>query len=51
MVAAEEVPDAIERIVAVYLEQRQAGESFIENVRRLGLAPFKAAFLELDRAA
>ena len=49
--AAEEVPDAIERIVAVYLEQRQAGESFIENVRRLGLAPFKAAFLELDRAA
>jgi sulfite reductase (NADPH) hemoprotein beta-component len=49
--AAEEVPDAIERIVAVYLEQRRAGESFIENVRRLGLAPFKAAFLELDRAA
>ena len=49
--AAEEVPDAIERIVEVYLEHRHAGESFIENVRRLGLAPFKAAFLELDRAA
>ncbi|HEV7335657.1 MAG TPA: nitrite/sulfite reductase [Bosea sp. (in: a-proteobacteria)] len=49
--AAEEVPDAIERIVEVYLEHRRAGESFIENVRRLGLAPFKAAFLELDRAA
>lgn len=49
--AAEEVPDAIERIVAVYLAERQPGESFIENVRRLGLAPFKAAFLELARAA
>jgi sulfite reductase (NADPH) hemoprotein beta-component len=42
---ADEVPDAIERIVAVYLSQRVPGETFIDCVRRLGLAPFKAAFL------
>lgn len=47
--AAEDVPDAIERIVSVYLAQRQAGESFIDNVRRIGLAPFKAAFQDNNR--
>jgi len=49
--AAEEVPDAIERIVGVYLAARGEGESFIDNVRRIGLAPFKAAFQETARAA
>jgi len=49
--AAEEVPAAIERIVAVYLAERSEGESFIDNVRRIGLAPFKAAFQETARAA
>ena len=49
--AAEEVPDAIERIVAVYLAERSEGESFIDNVRRIGLGPFKAAFQEAARAA
>jgi sulfite reductase (NADPH) hemoprotein beta-component len=48
--AAEDVPDAIERIVSVYLAQRQTGESFIDNVRRIGLAPFKAAFQEVSHA-
>jgi sulfite reductase (NADPH) hemoprotein beta-component len=38
---ADEVPDAIERIVEVYVERRQAGESFIEAVRRLGIEPFR----------
>lgn len=47
--AAEDVPDAIERIVSVYLAQRQEGESFIDNVRRIGLAPFKAAFQDNNR--
>ncbi len=37
--------DAVERIVGVYLAERQPGESFIDAVRRLGQAPFKAAFL------
>jgi sulfite reductase (NADPH) hemoprotein beta-component len=48
--AAEDVPDAIERIVGVYLAHRSQGESFIDNVRRLGLAPFKAAFQEVSHA-
>ncbi|MFM8750588.1 DUF934 domain-containing protein, partial [Rhabdaerophilum sp.] len=43
-ISAEEVPDAIERLVGVYLAQREGGETFIDAVRRLGLAPFKAAF-------
>ncbi|WP_129793138.1 nitrite/sulfite reductase [Sphingosinicella sp. CPCC 101087] len=39
---AEQVPDAIERIVDTYLELRHAdGESFIDTVRRVGLDPFK----------
>ncbi len=49
-VPADDVPDAIERIVSVYLAQRTSGETFIEAVRRLGLAPFKAAFLEKTHA-
>jgi sulfite reductase (NADPH) hemoprotein beta-component len=47
---AEEVPDAIERIVGVYLSERNDGESFIENVRRIGLGPFKSAFQEATHA-
>lgn len=48
--AAEDVPDAIERIVGVYLARRNGNETFIESVRRLGLAPFKAAFQEVSHA-
>ena len=44
--AAEQVPDAIERIVDVYLGARQPEETFISAVRRLGLAPFKLAFAQ-----
>jgi len=39
--AADEVPDVIERIVDVYVERRQPGESFIEAVRRLDIEPFR----------
>jgi sulfite reductase (NADPH) hemoprotein beta-component len=39
--AAADVPDAVERIVDVFVEQRLPGERFIETVRRIGLAPFK----------
>ncbi len=42
---AEEIPAAIERIIEVYLAQRQTGETFIEAVRRIGVGPFKTAFL------
>ncbi len=41
--AADEVPDVVEAIVDVYLAQRVPGERFIDAVRRLGIAPFKAA--------
>ena len=49
---ADEVPDAIERLVDVYLRNRSGrAESFIEAVRRLGVAPFKAAFNKEERDA
>ncbi|HEV7260178.1 MAG TPA: nitrite/sulfite reductase [Bosea sp. (in: a-proteobacteria)] len=48
---AEAVPDAIERIVSVYESERDAGERFIDTVKRVGLVPFKAAFRELADAA
>jgi sulfite reductase (NADPH) hemoprotein beta-component len=49
--AAEEVPDAIERIVGVYLAQRHSeAERFVDAVRRIGLSPFKAAFQEVSHA-
>ena len=47
---AELVPEAIDRVIGVYLRERQPGESFIEAYRRLGLAPFKAAFKEIADA-
>ncbi|MHB1110665.1 MAG: nitrite/sulfite reductase, partial [Devosia sp.] len=41
---AEEVPNAVERLVDTYLEKRQgADEPFIAAFRRLGEAPFKEA--------
>ncbi len=39
--AAAEMPGVIAKIIDVYLAQRQAGERFIETVRRTGLGPFK----------
>jgi sulfite reductase (NADPH) hemoprotein beta-component len=41
--AAEEVPDVIEAVIDTYTAQRLAGELFINTVRRIGIAPFKAA--------
>ncbi len=43
-VKADEVPDVVERLVEVYLEQRQEGERFIDTAERIGAAPFKAAY-------
>ena len=42
--AAEEVPDAIERLVDTYIARRESpDEPFIAAYRRLGDAPFKEA--------
>ncbi len=38
----EEMPDVIEKILAVYVETRHAEEVFIDTVRRIGIEPFKA---------
>jgi sulfite reductase (NADPH) hemoprotein beta-component len=37
-----EVAETIERILNVYVAERQEGEQFIDTVRRIGIAPFKA---------
>ena len=39
--AQADVPLAFEKIMNLYVEQRLAGERFIETVRRIGLEPFK----------
>ncbi|HYQ92889.1 MAG TPA: nitrite/sulfite reductase [Candidatus Competibacteraceae bacterium] len=36
-----EVANTLERILRVYLEQREDGERFLDVVRRLGIEPFK----------
>ena len=42
--AADEVTDAIEAVIDTYLAQRSdAGERFIDTVKRVGLEPFKTA--------
>lgn len=41
--SAEEVPDVIEKIVNVYVDNRQEEESFLDAYRRLGIDKFKEA--------
>ncbi len=38
---ADQVPDVIEQILRVYVDQRIEGERFIDTQRRIGIAPFK----------
>ena len=40
--AADEMPDVIQKLIDVYIKQRVDEERFIDTVRRLGVAPFKA---------
>jgi sulfite reductase (NADPH) hemoprotein beta-component len=37
-----QVAEVIERILNVYVAEREDGEEFIDTVRRIGIAPFKA---------
>ncbi|MCL6269847.1 nitrite/sulfite reductase [Sansalvadorimonas sp. 2012CJ34-2] len=41
-----EVPDAVSRLLAVYLEQRLENEPFLATYRRIGLTPFKERVYE-----
>ncbi len=40
--SAEEMPQVVEKLIEVYLNERNGEERFIDTVRRLGIAPFKA---------
>ena len=40
--AADEMPGVIEQLIGTYLDRRHADELFIDTVRRIGVAPFKA---------
>jgi sulfite reductase (NADPH) hemoprotein beta-component len=40
--SAEEMPGVVQRLIEVYLKERTDEERFIDTVRRLGIAPFKA---------
>ena len=40
--SAEEMPHVVEKLISVYLSERNGEERFIDTVRRLGIAPFKA---------
>jgi sulfite reductase (NADPH) hemoprotein beta-component len=41
--AADEIADAVEAVIETYRRERQPGERFVDNVGRLGVAPFRAA--------
>jgi sulfite reductase (NADPH) hemoprotein beta-component len=41
--AAEEIADAVEAVIETYRRDRVAGERFVDNVTRRGIAPFRAA--------
>jgi sulfite reductase (NADPH) hemoprotein beta-component len=39
--AQDEIPDVVEKIIAVYLDKRQGAERFIDTFNRIGIEPFK----------
>ena len=39
--SSEEIVDAVESLVDVYLKERNTGERFLDTYRRVGQAPFK----------
>ncbi|MBK1711592.1 nitrite/sulfite reductase [Rubrivivax gelatinosus] len=41
--SADEVPDVVEALVALYRRDRHDGERFVDTVRRVGTAPLRAA--------
>ncbi|WP_339651891.1 nitrite/sulfite reductase [Halopseudomonas pelagia] len=49
--AAEEVPEVIERITQVYLQQREGDENFLDTVNRAGLEPFRAGVYRGEEVA
>jgi sulfite reductase (NADPH) hemoprotein beta-component len=39
--AQDEIPDVVEKLIAVYLQQRQQNERFVDTYNRIGIDPFK----------
>jgi sulfite reductase (NADPH) hemoprotein beta-component len=37
------VADAVEAVIDTYLARRLRGERFVQTLRRIGMAPFRAA--------
>jgi sulfite reductase (NADPH) hemoprotein beta-component len=51
-VAKNDVPETLDRLIRVYLEQRVENERFVDTFRRIGVAPFKArVYAPTDQAA
>jgi sulfite reductase (NADPH) hemoprotein beta-component len=48
--AADEIADAVEAVITTYRRERRTGERFIDSVRRLGTARFRAATDEVRHA-
>jgi len=46
----DEIADAVERVVEVYLAQRKPDERFLDTYRRIGMAPFKDAAFQKEAA-
>jgi len=49
--SAEEMPTVVQRLIDVYVQERTPDERFIDTVRRLGLAPFKAHVYAKEKVA
>jgi len=49
--SAEEMPGVVQKLIEVYLKERTPEERFIDTVRRLGVAPFKAHVYAKDEVA
>lgn len=47
-VSFDDVPIVVERIVDIYIAQRDEGEKFIDTYRRIGIEPFKEALSGFD---
>ena len=39
--AQEEIPDVIDKVINIYLDERETGETFLATYNRIGMAPFK----------
>ena len=44
-----EVPEVVEKILTIYIEQRKGDESFLDTYRRIGVTPFKESVYPKDK--